>query len=196
MSNPHQHPLLSEVGVVALVPDYWGPRWESRHQVLSRLAGYFQVVWMNRPHGRRDYFSALQRLRSSTEYPTGTAALQIYQPELWLPMLGWPAWLARFTSRQRLKRATDLLRARGCTKLVLYIWRPDFASAIEEIEHDLSIYHVDDEYSFSPTEVEVSLAERSLLESVGQVFIHSAALMRKKGGFNHHSELVPNGGVY
>ena len=164
--------------------------------MLSRLAGYFQVVWMNRPHGRRDYFSALQRPRSSTEYPTGTAALQIYQPELWLPLLGWPAWLARFTSRQRLKRATDLLRARGCTKLVLYIWRPDFASAIEEIEHDLSIYHVDDEYSFSPTEVEVSLAERSLLESVGQVFIHSLALMRKKGEFNPNTEFVPNGVDY
>ena len=84
----------------------------------------------------------------------------------------------------------------GCTRFVLYIWRPEFASAIEEIQHDLSIYHVDDEYSFSPTEVEVSLAERRLLESVGQVFIHSPALMRKKGEFNLHTEFVPNGVDY
>jgi glycosyltransferase involved in cell wall biosynthesis len=197
MSNTHQNLLSSKVGVVALVPDQWKPCWESRHQVLSRLAGYFPVVWVNHPHGWRDCFSALQqRLASSTVYPTTTEALQIYQPEPWLPLLGRPAWLARLTSQQRLKRAIDLLRARGCTRFVLYIWRPEFASAVREIQHDLSIYHVDDEYSFSPTEIEVSLAERRLFESVGQVFIHSPALIRKKGEFNPNTEFVPNGVDY
>ena len=165
------------------MPDEWGPCWESRHQVLSRLAGYFHVVWMNHPHGWRDCFSALRRrlgffdgisdktceLCRSTNRSSG------------FRLLGRPAWLAHFTSQQRLKLPRDLLRARGCTRFVLYIWRPEFAGAIEDIQHDLSIYHVDDEYSFSSTEVEVSLAERRLLESVGQVFIHSPALMQKKG---------------
>ena len=189
--------VSSEVGVIALVPDQWGPQWQPRHQVLSRLAGYFQVVWVNCPHGWRDSFSAVQqRLAPSAIYPTTIEALQIYQPELWLPLLGRPAWLARFTSQQRLKRARDLLRARGCTRFVLYIWRPEFASAVMDIQHDLSIYHVDDEYSFSPSEVEISVSERRLLESVGQVFIHSRALMRKKGEFNTNTEFVPNGVDY
>lgn len=196
MNNTHQKPLLDEVGVVALVPDKWGPRWESRNQVLSRLAGYFHVVWVN-PYGWRDWFSELQQcLAPSPVYPTGAGALRIYQPELWLPLLGRPAWLARFTSQQRLKRASDLLRARGCTRFVLYIWRPEFASTVEEIQHDLSIYHVDDEYSFSATEGGVSVVERRLLESVGQVFIHSPALMDKKGEFNPNTEFVPNGVDY
>jgi glycosyltransferase involved in cell wall biosynthesis len=55
---------------------------------------------------------------------------------------------------------------------------------------------VDDEYSFSPTEVEISAAERSLLESSGQVFIHSPALMERKGGFNPNTDFVPNGVDY
>ena len=93
----------------------------------------------------------------------------------------WSSGVAgKFYSRQRLKRACDLLRAQGCTKLVLYIWRPEFADALEQVPHDFSIYHVNDEYSFSTTEVEVSPAERRLLESVGQVFIHSPALMEKR----------------
>src|SRR3984893_17857422 len=190
-------PIWGDVGVIALVPDHWNPKWQPRHQILSRLAGYFQVVWMNHPHRWRSCFSALQhRLASSPEYPTRTAALQIYQPEPWLPILGRPARLSRLTSQQRLTRARELLRARGCSKLVLYIWRPDFASAIEEIQHDLSIYHIDDEYSFSSTETTISPVEHRLIESVTQIFIHSPALMRKKGRLNPNTKFVPNGVDY
>jgi glycosyltransferase involved in cell wall biosynthesis len=179
------------------VPDQWDPHWQVRHQVLSRLAGYFSVVWMNYPPGWRESLSALYRRRvKSTDGLVRPEGLQICEPGLWLPRLGRPAWLAHFTSRRRLKRACDLLRARGCTSLVLYIWRPEFAGALEQTTYDLSVYHVDDEYSFSPTEFEIPLAERHLLESVGQVFIHSPELMRRKGGFNPNTEFIPNGVDY
>src|SRR6266700_5062545 len=190
-------PLLGSVGVVGLVPDQWVPRWQVRHHVLSRLAGYFSVVWMNYPSGWRNNLSVLHRHRvKSTSYPVKPDGLQIYEPELWLPRFGRPAWLAHLAARRRLKHACDLLRARGCTRLVLYIWRPEFVDALEQATHDLSVYHVDDEYSFSPTEVEIPSAERSLLESVGQVFIHSPVLMERKGGFNPNTEFVPNGVDY
>src|SRR5713101_6955253 len=108
MNTNLPQPRLGSVGVVGLVPDQWDPHWQVRHHVLSRLAGYFSVVWMNRPSGWRDSLSALQRRRAkSTDYPARPEGLQIYEPELWLPMLGRPAWLAQFSSRQRLKRASD-----------------------------------------------------------------------------------------
>jgi hypothetical protein len=72
----------------------------------------------------------------------------------------------------------------------LILWVPSNAP------YDLSIYHIDDEYSFSPTEVEMSSAERTLLTSVDQVFIHSPGLMEKKGLFNPNTEFVPNGVSY
>lgn len=157
---------------------------------MNRLARYFQVVWVNCPSGWR------QSLRPRTPPSAGhSEELQIYQPEFWLPLLNRPTWLARFTSRGRIKRAGKLLRARGCKKVVLYIWRPDFAGALDA-PHDLSIYHIDDEYSFSPLEVEMSSTERMLLTSVDQVFIHSIGLMEKKGFFNSNTEFVPNGVSY
>lgn len=190
-------PVLSDVGVIALVPDCWEPQWQPRHQVLSRLAHYFHVVWVDYPPSWRRSLSALRSRRAAAKIsPPKPANFEVYQPEFWLPRLGRPAWLGRLISRERLKRASDRLRARGCTRVILYIWRPEFADAINQTPYDLSIYHIDDEYSFSSTETEVSPVERRLLESVGQVFIHSPALMRKKSGFNPHTEFVPNGVDY
>jgi glycosyltransferase involved in cell wall biosynthesis len=188
-------PLLAEVGVIALVPDQWGPQWMDRHHMLSRLAGYFHVVWMTQP-GWRECLSALRPRRITSGDAARPAALQVYESEIWLPRLGRPAWLARFTSRQRLQRAGELLRARGCTKVVLYICRPEFADALEHVPHDFSIYYVSDDYSFSTTEVEISPTERHLLKSVGQVFLTSPALMEKRGAFNPNTEFVPMGVDY
>jgi len=195
MNTNLRQPRSDKVGVIALVPDQWDPQWQVRHHLLSRLARYFPVVWINCPPRWRQAVPALWRRHTLVNYPS-PAGLQVYQPEFWLPRLGRPACLARLTSQTRLRRAADRLRATGCAKVVLYIWRPEFADAVDGIPYDLSIYHVDDEYSFSTTEVEVSSKERSLLESVGQVFIHSVAMMAKKGSFNPNTEFIPNGVDY
>ncbi len=196
MNSARQNPRWNQIGVIALVPDHWGPCWESRHQVLTRLAASFHVVWVDHPHGWRESFSALKSPRAAVDGPATPPGFEVYHPEFWLPLMGRPAGLARFTARQRLKRAGDRLRARGCTKLVLYIWRPEFGEGCKDAAHDLCIYHVDDEYTFSTTEVDVPTGERMLLESADQVFIHSPAMMRKKGGFNPDTEFVPNGVDY
>ena len=194
--NPQQ-PRWGKVGVIGLVPDRWEPFWQPRHQVLSRLTRYFPLVWMNYPPAWRQSLSALhERYFGSLDHLVEPEGMQVYQPGFLLPRFSRPHWLARFVSRQRLKRACDLLRARGCSKLVLYIWRPEFADALDQVSHDLSIYHVDDEYSFSPVEVEMPAAERRLLEKAGQVFIHSPALLERKGEFNPNTMFVPNGVDY
>ena len=35
------------IGSLSLAVDSWGARWNSRHQVLTRLARQFPVVWVN-----------------------------------------------------------------------------------------------------------------------------------------------------
>ena len=189
-------PLVGEVGVIALSPDPWSAQWMDRHYLLSRLAGHFQVVWMTQPWWRE----AISGLGSRGLSPAADAArpegLQVYEPELWLPRVGRPAWLGRFTSRERLRRASELLRARGCSKVVLFICQPDFGVAIEDVPHDFSIYYVSDEYSFSTTEVELSATERKVLGSVDQVYLTSPALMQKRGGFNPNTEFLPMGVDY
>ncbi len=190
-----KQPLFPEVGVVALVPDPWEPRWQARHHIASRLARYFQVVWVDNPPSWRALFSWKGRV-ARPDYPPSGPSLQVYRPGLWLPEFGRPAWLANLTSRERLRRARKLLLRGGCKEIVFYAWRPQFAQALSLVRHDLSCYHIDDEYSFSPVELELDPAEVQLIRSVGQVFIHSPAMMKRKGALNPHTELVPNGVDY
>jgi glycosyltransferase involved in cell wall biosynthesis len=190
-------PIWKDVGIIALVPDKWEPQWQTRHQVMSRLARYFHVVWVNQPHRWWQSFSALMSPGAEGgDHPVPPPNFQVYHSEFWLPVLGWPPRLASFTSRQRLARARTRLLARGCKKVVLYVFRPDFGNVLDDVEHDLSVYHIDDEYTFSTTETEILPDERKLLGAAGQVFIHSPAMLRKKGHLNPHTEFVPNGVDY
>ena len=190
-------PVLSDVGVIALVPDYWEPQWQPRHQVMTRLARYFHVLWVDYPPRWRDALSVMHSRRAATrEFPPTPANFEVYEPEFWLPRLGRPDWLARLTSRERLKRAANRLRARGCTRLVLYIWRPEFADAINETSCDLSVYHIDDEYSFSATETELSAVEREPAGDGWTGLYPFASPAAKKGKFNPNTEFVPNGVDY
>ena len=191
-----KRPKFPEVGVLALVPDQWGPQWQTRHHVLARLAEYFEVVWVNQPRSWRQLFSRrLFSARRSAEAPVGIG-LQIYDPGMWLPEFGRPAWLANLTLRKRLQRGRNLLLQRGCRQIVLYVWRPEFAGALDQMAYDLSCYHIDDEYSHSPRELPLDRQEARLLQKAGQVFIHSRTMMEKKGALNRHSEFIPNGVDY
>jgi len=193
-----QSPLFSDVGILAVVPDRWGSRWQSRHHILTRLASYFEVVWVNDPPGWRD-LSTDWRSQSLAVWgePIATpSGFQVYDAPLWLPKIGRPRWLADVTFRNQLQQASQLLFRRGVKEIVLYLWRPDFAPALQLVPHQLSCYHVDDEYSFSPVEHETDGVEAALLRAAGQVFIHSSAMMEKKGALNPHTEFAPNGVDY
>jgi glycosyltransferase involved in cell wall biosynthesis len=185
-------PLIPDVGVLALVPDLWEATWQPRHQVLSRLGQYFHVVWCNRPYDWRAMF----RFGSARRGP-GRQILQpgftIEQPVKWLPLVGRVESVGNWTMRRRLRRAARLLRARGCRVMVLYVWRPEYAAALDLIGHDLTCYHIDDEYTFQPVEQPISDRERDLIAASDHVFIHSPALMEKKGQLNPNTTFLPNG---
>jgi glycosyltransferase involved in cell wall biosynthesis len=188
-------PLLPDVGILALVPDRWGGPWQVRHQLLTRLTSYFNVVWYNRPLEWRDYWLPGGK-NTAAATPSKCGGMAIYDPGRWLPTFYRPAGVADYFERQRLHRAAGILRRRGCKHILLYVWRPEFGAALDMVEHDLSLYHMDDEYTFSPVEQEISETESTLIRRVDQVFIHSPALMAKKGSMNPHTELVTNGVDY
>jgi glycosyltransferase involved in cell wall biosynthesis len=64
------------------------------------------------------------------------------------------------------------------------------------VPFDLSCYHIDDEYTFSPVEIPVPEPEAKLIADVDLVFIHSPALLEKKGKINPRTTFVPNGVDY
>ena len=185
-------PVLEDVGILALVPDHWNSRWMVRHHIMARLASYFHMVWVNPAHHWRDTLKSRPELSQTSDmaqYP-GFAE---YTPEFWLPDFYRPGWLARFTLRQRLLQASRMLRDRGCRKIILYLWRPEFEPILGMISFDLSCYHLEDEYSFSRVERPIDPVEAQLLAAVDHVFILSPALYEKKGKINPQTTYLPGG---
>ena len=166
----------------------------SRHQILSRLAKYFPVVWLN---PARDWHETLH-WTAGTALPDSSLApgFQVCQSEFWLPKFYKPRWLAAYTFQKRLQHARDLLVQRGCKKVILYLWRPEFAECLDLLPADLSCYHIVDEYTFSDVELPNTEQERDLLRRVDQVFVHTQALLEKKGSLNSRVDLIPNGVAY
>ena len=195
-------PYLADVGVIALVPEEWGASWKARHQILTRLSTYFPVVWCTPARWWRDrqwwreLWSWGGPQRKVFADGAGAPGLTIYHPEKWLPLVGSPSFLGRLTERQRLQRAHRILLDQGCRKVILYAWRPDYESALDLLDHDLSCYHMSDEYSFSEIEQPIEAGEVRLIARVDQVFIHSIALLEKKGHLNPQTALMPNGVDY
>ncbi|HEU4364542.1 MAG TPA: glycosyltransferase [Candidatus Krumholzibacteria bacterium] len=188
-------PVFADVGVIALVPERWGGMWLSRHQILTRLSRYFHVVWQN---PARPWQQALTPPAVTNPDPTPPPArgFAVYDHEPWLPKFYRPAALARAAERERLAHARRMLEEAGCRRVILYIWQPKFAAALDLVPYDVSCYHIVDEYSFSDVEQPLSPVERRLIERADQVIVHSPALREKKGGLNSNTAYVTNGVDY
>lgn len=189
-------PAVPEVGVLGLVPDRWSALWQPRHQVLTRLAHYFHVVWVEPAREWREVLrgsSGIDRGRVSPSIPRSFVR---YRHPSWLPRLHRPRALADGLETRRLLGARKNLERRGCRHIVLYLWRPQFGHALERVPHDLSCYHIDDEYSWSEIELPLDPEEARLIQKVDQVFVHSPALLEKKGSLNPNTAFVPNGVDY
>ena len=191
-------PYLPDVGVIGLVSDQWEyPWWQPRHRILSLMSRYFNVVWCNPAQSWRKLWLANAHQNQGVDVNNDRSPeFTIYQPERWLPEFGRPAFLSHWTMQQRLRRAKQMLLARGCCKIILHLWRPQYEMALDLVDYDLSCYHIDDEYTFSEVEKPVEQREARLISRADQVFIHSPALMEKKGKLNPRTAFVPNGVDY
>ncbi len=192
---PTNAPLLPEIGVMAFVPDTWNDGvWQVRHQVLTRLSRYFNIVWANPPVGwrkciREAPFVSRFHVPDSDNAP----GLEIYQHSKWAAKFYRPKLIAELTEAVRVRAGLAELRKRGSSLLVGYLWRPQFASSLWAGKFDKRCYHIDDEYSFSALDKPIDERERRIIEDVDQVFIHSPGMMDKKGKLNPQTRYVPNG---
>jgi glycosyltransferase involved in cell wall biosynthesis len=196
--SPLPPPLIPDVGVIAVVPDRWRDVWQSRHYILTRLARYFHVVWCNpaSDHDGHDPMGDQSSGMNGTDGVDTSPGLVVHDPPSWIPELHRPVALARLTTRERFRGARRLLARRGCDRVVLSLWRPSYAPAVELVRHDISCYHIDDEYSFSEVEQPTSGQEASLIRKVDQVFVSSRGLLDTKGHLNPNTLFVPNGVDY
>jgi glycosyltransferase involved in cell wall biosynthesis len=190
-------PLVPEIGIVTLVPHEWHGPWSTQHYLMNRLARYFPIAWVDPPRDWRDSLARLARpkVADRSVHADPPETLTVHDPA-WLPKLYKPQAVARLFDRLRLAGAAQRLRRRGCDRIVLYLWRPDFAPAMDLMPYDFSCYHIDDEYTFSETEKPIETREERLIRRADQIIIHSPALLEKKGHLNPHTMFVPNGVDY
>lgn len=192
-----RQPLRPDVGVLALVPDRLRPPYMPRHQILARLSRYYHVAWLEPPQEWREIWleGDLGTGRETSDMASAPGFHHVV-PGRWLPKLYKPAFVASLLDRLRVRRAAGVLRKEGCSRLVLYLWRPQFVYALDAVDFDLSLYHVDDDYSFSDREQPVSSRERRLLTETDGVFLHSPALWERLSHLNPQSVYLPNGVDY
>ena len=167
-----------------------------RHQILSRLSSRFPTVWVNRVLPWQQHMkSRLLRSRLKSQSPTAPPISDFFvaNPSFFHGEYFRPARLARWSQRARVLRAIKILRDEGCTRFVLYLWRPDFDYAIDILNWSMTVYHIDDEYSFTETLQAVSPREVKLIKTCDQVIVHSPGLMERKGYLNKKTALIPNG---
>lgn len=88
------------------------------------------------------------------------------------------------------------LPSRDAKKIILYLWDYKFERALSLLPYDVSCYHIDDEYSFSTTEVPTDPSETRVISGVNEVFAISPALLQKKGKINSHTTFAPEGVDY
>jgi glycosyltransferase involved in cell wall biosynthesis len=183
-----------DLGIVAMVPDRWNTYSTTRHHILQRLADRFEVAWVEPALGWREHWMRAASTADETgQLQIGHPHLRIVPSSRWLPDVYRPAALRSWLIARRLALATRRLRERGARRVALYLWRPEFAAAAAVAGFDFRAYHIDDDYAFSTTEQPISAVETALIRGVDQVFVHSPRLLRKKGGLNPNTELVPNG---
>lgn len=185
-------PRHADVGVLSLALDPWSWQWNSRHQVLTRLARHFRVVWLEPPvEWRSAIRHALRGARERTP-PGMPPGFVVRRSADWMPLVYRPARLAQALLRARLAAAHESLRRAGCRRVVLYIWHPSVAAALQVVPHDVSCYHIYDEYF----ERQADPAEERLIRAVDRVFMVSPPMFARKGALNPHSLLLSNGVDY
>lgn len=193
-------PRHPEIGVVGLVDDLWSEEsWQARHHILSGLGQWFNVVWLDPALEWRESWraDAGPRAHASLSTVPGLApGFRVLRPGRWLPNVYRPRAVSRALNRARLRLANRTLRRSGARRILYHIWRPEFGWALDVPGSWANIYHLVDEYSFSPEDHPTSPEEGRLLRSVDRVIIHSPGLLEKKGGFNPATSLVPNGVDY
>lgn len=185
-----------QIGVLSVALDRWSPRWNSRHQVLTRLARQFPVLWLNpAPEWRRALITRQWRAREQSVPGLPRDFIVRDSSEL-TPLIYRPRSIGHSCSRARLHRARASLERRGCTRIVLYLWHVSLQDALVDVRHDLSIYHIYDEYSHAELELPLDPAEERLVRAVGQVFTVSPTMQARKGVLNPHSAQLSNGVDY
>ncbi len=186
-----------------MTDDSWNGCWTTRHFMLQHLARFFRVAWLEPPREQLRTPAGRGRAPQASEWEVnavktaGLNGVMKCEPLRWLPDFYKPKSARRVMRYLRYASVAMSLRRLGCTRVVLYVWRPTHVDALEARRwFDAVVYHIDDEYTFSETATPIPPAELRLIGEADAVIVHSPLLAERKGGINRRTFIVPNGVDY
>jgi glycosyltransferase involved in cell wall biosynthesis len=182
-----------DIGIVCFAPDPWGIYWMSRHQIMSRLAEHYKILWVAPPLKCRQALRFPESRKLSRGVKKITQSFWTYAPERYLFKIYRLRMVERFLFSCRLRKIKSLLAAMGIKRIVLYLWRPQFGSYLGRLNAELTCYQIGDEYTFSDIDLPIPETEKRVLKNADIVFITSKTLLEKKGKLNPETYYLPNG---
>ena len=170
--------------------NYWEDLWQSRHQVMSRLATRHKVLFVSPPAQVRQLLSPRQRaLPPSGLKKRSESLFSLVPPRLLFECQRFPS-LDRLSAYFREVQIRRLLQKLGFQQVVLFLWNPRFANLLEKFDEAVSCYYVDEEFTSyygmaESAKQRVRTREESLLRGVDLVFANGSALWERKSRYGN-----------
>ena len=181
------------LGIIALTPESWSSRWQTRHQFIARLSRRFPTVWINPPEPGAGIWPSFLSGEPAWRRAEGAPELDVFTPGAWIPLLHRPAWAVRRLHHVRIGWARRRLLRQGVRRIAFSVWHPKLARRLELRPGELVLYHVNDEYTYRPDSPAASPEERSLLDRADTSYFSSRTLLERKGPMSRRAKFLPNG---
>jgi glycosyltransferase involved in cell wall biosynthesis len=171
--------------------NYWEDLWQSRHQVMSRLAMRHKVLFVSPPAYIRDLLDPKKR-RDLPPSGLQKRSQNLYSlvPPRFLFTNHRTMLVDRLVSQLREAQIRRLMRTLDFREVILFIWNPMFADVLGKFDEALSCYYVDEEFTSyydMPESEKQQVREREdiLLRNVDLVFANGSALQRQKSRYGN-----------
>ncbi len=173
--------------------------WMRHHQIMSRLAKYNQVLYVESSISILSPFKYPVRWRKWIKWAKGIRKvgenLYVYSPPIVLPFSHKSLWINRFNQKILLKSLLKIVRRARLNNPILWLYTPFGSSYIGKFNEKLACYDCADEITaFAGATELVGELERDLLQKVNIVFTSATRLYENKKKINPNTYLVTNAG--
>jgi glycosyltransferase involved in cell wall biosynthesis len=194
---------MLEGRLIVCLASAWDYDPTSKHQIMKRLAGANEIVWVNY-HGTRPPTAtaadagaiarALRRVLRGVQ-PINEHMVQVTPLVIPGTRRGFRAWLHERLLVWQLRQAARQMPGYGRLPLQVWTFAPDVAFLPGKLGEERFVYYCVDEYSeFEGFDRESIIAsERQLLERADVVITTSAQLHESKRAFRRDAHLVRHG---
>src|ERR1700690_1979028 len=166
--------------------NHWEDLWQSRHQIMSRLAARHRVLFVSPPAGIRQLLSPRPpggiNERSENLFT-------LVPPRLLVETERFPS-IDRLSAYFRELQIRGFLRKMGFQQVALFLWNPQFVNLLGKFGEAVSCYYVDEEFTayfamLESRKQQVRTREDILLRGADLVFANGSTLWEEKNRYGN-----------